>query len=94
MGLFGGGNSAAAAAQSAAQLQMAEQEMDAITDLFNRLVSTCNKKCVPNKYRDGELTKGESVCIDRCVAKYMEAHDKIGKLLQEMNAQQGGQAPV
>lgn len=31
---------------------------------------------------------GESICIDRCVAKYMEVHDRIGKQLTSMTLQQ------
>lgn len=43
--------------------------------------AACQKKCVPPKYNDNELSKGESVCIDRCVAKYLEVHERIGKKL-------------
>ena len=32
-----------------------------------------------------ELQKGESVCIDRCVAKYLEVHERIGKKLTEIS---------
>jgi mitochondrial import inner membrane translocase subunit TIM10 len=45
-------------------------------------VDACHKKCVPPKYADGELNKGESVCIDRCVIKYLEVHQKVGQKLQ------------
>ena len=39
---------------------------------------------------EGDLNKGESVCIDRCVAKYFEANKKVGERLQAVgaNAQQ------
>lgn len=54
----------------------------------------CRAKCISTNYHDGELTKGESVCLDRCVAKYMEVHEKVGKKLQEMQAAAGfGAAP-
>lgn len=46
-----------------------------------RMSAACQKKCVPPKYKEAELSKGESVCLDRCVAKYMEIHDRIGKKL-------------
>ena len=46
-----------------------------------RMSATCQKKCVPPKHKESELSKGESVCLDRCVAKYMEIHDRIGKKL-------------
>ena len=31
--------------------------------------------------------KGEMVCIDRCVAKYLDIHEKIGKKLTAMSIQ-------
>lgn len=33
------------------------------------------------------LGKGEMVCIDRCVAKYLDIHEKIGKKLTAMSMQ-------
>lgn len=33
---------------------------------------TCHQKCINAKYADGEMNKGEGVCTDRCVAKFME----------------------
>jgi len=103
--------------ETANAIFLAEQEIDAMTDVFNRCVPTqrlgrtsgpltprpprararlgpatsivdaCHKKCVPPKYSDGELNKGEMVCIDRCVVKYLEVHQKVGvKLQQQMEA--------
>lgn len=51
------------------------------------MTSACQKKCIPPKYKDAELTKGEGVCLDRCVAKYIDIHDKIGKKLTSMSMQ-------
>jgi len=51
------------------------------SDMFNRMTSACHKKCIPPKYRDADLSKGEAVCIDRCVAKYQDIHERIGKKL-------------
>lgn len=56
-----------------------EQEMNAMTDLFTRLQKACWHKCIPGRYVEGTLNKGESVCIDRCTIKYLGAHDEIGK---------------
>lgn len=42
-----------------------------------RLGDTCFKKCVSNDYKDTELNKGESVCLDRCVHKFVEAFQKV-----------------
>jgi import inner membrane translocase subunit TIM10 len=52
------------------------------------MIQSCYKKCIPAKYTDGELTKGESVCLDRCAAKYIEVSEKIGQQMQQM--QQAG----
>jgi mitochondrial import inner membrane translocase subunit TIM10 len=48
----------------------------------------CQAKCIPNDYREGELNKGESVCLDRCVAKFFETHQKIAEMMQDQQAQQ------
>ena len=36
-------------------------------------------QCIAPKYREPDLQKGEAVCIDRCVAKYLEIHERIGE---------------
>lgn len=38
-------------------------------------------------YRESELTKGEAVCLDRCVAKYLDVHEKLGKRLSSLSQQ-------
>lgn len=76
-------------------------ELELMSDMFNKMTRACQKKCVPAKYKDSELSKGESVCLDRCVAKYIEIHDRVGRKLasQTMKDQeaalklQGGQLP-
>lgn len=54
--------------------------------MFFRMAMSCHKKCV-FKTADGELNTGEMSCIDRCVGKYMGAHDKIGKVLNDFEKQ-------
>ncbi|GBE78135.1 Mitochondrial import inner membrane translocase subunit TIM10 [Sparassis crispa] len=71
---------------------MAVQELDMITDVFNRLVSSCHAKCISPRYAEGDLNKGESVCIDRCVAKFFEVNKKVGEKLQNMGANAGAAA--
>lgn len=66
---------------------VAELEIEMMSDMYNRMTSACHKKCIPPKYRDSELTKGESVCIDRCVAKYLDIHERIGKKLTALSMQ-------
>ncbi|KIM32979.1 hypothetical protein M408DRAFT_62439 [Serendipita vermifera MAFF 305830] len=58
-------------------------ELDMMTDVFNRMVATCASKCLSQRYAEGDLTKGESVCIDRCVGKFIEANKVIGEKLRE-----------
>ncbi|OCH96585.1 hypothetical protein OBBRIDRAFT_697058, partial [Obba rivulosa] len=72
------------------RVDMAIQELDMITDVFNRLVSSCHNKCVNTRYAEGDLNKGESVCIDRCVAKFFEVNKKVGEKLQNMGAAASG----
>lgn len=54
--------------------------------------SSCHAKCINQKYAEPDLNKGESVCIDRCVAKFFEVNKKVGERMQQMGgaAQQGG----
>ncbi|XP_066936519.1 mitochondrial import inner membrane translocase subunit Tim10-like [Clytia hemisphaerica] len=66
---------------------LAELEVEMMTDMYNRLTGACQKKCIATKYKEGELTKGESVCLDRCVAKYLDIHERIGKKLTNMSMQ-------
>lgn len=70
------------------QMQLlAELEIEMMSDMYNRMTTACQKKCVPPTYRDGDLSKGESVCLDRCVAKYLEVHESLGKKLTEKSMQ-------
>jgi len=72
----------------ASKMQLvADLEIEMMSDMYNRMTRACHKKCIPPKYRDSELNKGESVCIDRCVAKYLDIHEKIGKKLTTLSMQ-------
>jgi len=62
---------------SAQKIAAAEQELEMVTDMFNRLSNSCTKKCIPTDYREGELNKGEGVCLDRCVSKFFEVNIKV-----------------
>lgn len=56
------------------------------------LAASCTRKCLPKDYREADLNKGESVCVDRCVAKYMSVNIKIGEKMQNDAAARAGQA--
>ncbi|KAK5866376.1 hypothetical protein PBY51_020573 [Eleginops maclovinus] len=70
-----------------AQQLAAELEVEMMSDMYNRMTNACHRKCVPPHYREAELTKGESVCLDRCVAKYLDLHEKLGRKLTELSVQ-------
>ncbi|KAJ3870159.1 Tim10/DDP family zinc finger-domain-containing protein [Lentinula novae-zelandiae] len=75
------------------KIDMAITELDTITDFFNRMVASCHAKCITPRYTDGELNKGEMVCIDRCVSKYNEVQKKVGEKIQSRGAAAGGAGP-
>ncbi|ORZ25717.1 Tim10/DDP family zinc finger-domain-containing protein, partial [Absidia repens] len=64
-------------------LVIAEQQVDAFMELYNRIINNCRTKCIPPHYREPELHKGEMVCIDRCVAKYFAFQKLLGNKLQD-----------
>lgn len=64
-----------------------ELEIEMMADLYTRLTQTCYKKCIAPAYSESELVKGEAVCLDRCVAKFLDIHERIGKKLGQMTAQ-------
>ncbi|EFW98559.1 mitochondrial intermembrane space translocase subunit [Grosmannia clavigera kw1407] len=79
---------------SAEKIAAVEAEMKMMADMHNRLVKNCTAKCVPGEYREGELNKGESVCLDRCAAKFFSVHMTISEQMQkEAQQRAGGAAP-
>lgn len=66
---------------------MQELEIEMMADMYNRLTSVCHKKCIPPAYSDTELAKGEAVCLDRCVSKFLDVHERIGKKLGQLSMQ-------
>ena len=54
------------------------------------LQETCTKKCIPPTYREADLNKGESVCLDRCVAKFFETNVKVSEKMQGEAQANGG----
>lgn len=74
---------------SADKINAAETEVEMISDMFNRLVQSCTKKCIPTDYRESDLNKGESVCLDRCVSKMFEVNVKVSEKMQEVSGAGG-----
>lgn len=71
---------------------MAEIEIEMMTDMFNKISATCHKKCISSKYREPDLSKGEAICLDRCVAKWTQIHEQIGHKLVAVEMGQKQQA--
>ncbi|KAH8120640.1 Tim10/DDP family zinc finger-domain-containing protein [Phellopilus nigrolimitatus] len=90
MSFLGRGSSPAAGGVNPERIELATAELDMITDVFNRLVTTCHTKCIGTRYSEPDLNKGESVCVDRCVSKFFEVNKKVGEKMQQMGA--GAQA--
>ncbi|PPQ90442.1 hypothetical protein CVT25_014960 [Psilocybe cyanescens] len=78
------------------KIEMAVTELDTVTDFFNRMVQSCHSKCISARYAEPDLNKGESACIDRCVAKFNDVQKKVGEKLQSRGAANaaGGFTPV
>ncbi|KAH6917614.1 Tim10/DDP family zinc finger-domain-containing protein [Coprinopsis sp. MPI-PUGE-AT-0042] len=95
MSFLGGRGAAPAGGVNYEKVEMAVTELDTVTDFFNRMVSSCYSKCIGAKFpNDGDLNKGESVCIDKCVGKYNDVQKKVGEKLQARGqANAGGAAP-
>ncbi|CAF9925145.1 MAG: protein transporter tim10 [Heterodermia speciosa] len=67
---------------SAEKIAAAEAEIEMINGMVNRLNQSCTKKCIPPDYREPDLNKGESVCLDRCVAKFFDVTMKVSEKMQ------------
>lgn len=55
-----------------------------MTDMGNRIAESCHQKCISKEYAQADLTQGEAVCIDRCVAKFIDVNTKVGEKMQKM----------
>merc|ERR1712113_429750 len=73
------------------KIAQAEAEIDMVSDMYSRLVKSCTAKCIDTNYREADLNKGESVCLDRCVSKFFEVNVKVSEKMQgEAQGKQGG----
>jgi len=87
MSMFGFG---APQMSSEQKISAVENELKVVAEMHTRMVKMCSQKCIDKTYREGELSKGEAVCLDRCSAKFFEAHQKISDQLQKQ--QESGRA--
>lgn len=88
MNFFGGNQNGPSA------LHVAKVEAEILTDLFNKMSSSCHKKCVVNNYGEGDLAVGEMACVDRCVGKYMQAQERVGQVLNAYEQQMKQQEAI
>ncbi|CAO3613464.1 unnamed protein product [Cunninghamella echinulata] len=89
MSFFGGGGMQQSQAVNPQNIAMAEHELEMVTELFNRIAESCHTKCISKEYAQNDLTQGEAVCIDKCVAKFVDVYTKVGvKMQQNMGQQQ------
>ncbi|PHH73113.1 hypothetical protein CDD82_5657 [Ophiocordyceps australis] len=72
------------------KIMAVESEMRMMADTYNRLQKACQAKCVPTDYREGELNKGEAVCLDRCTVKFLDASMKISEIMQQQGQAMSG----
>lgn len=61
-----------------------------LTQLPRSLLKSCTSKCIDPAYREADLNKGESVCLDRCVAKFFEVNVKVSEKMQGEAQGRGG----
>lgn len=69
-------------AQNNAQLE-AMLEQETMMEMYNKMSFSCHAKCVDRNYKEEHLNKGETVCLDRCVAKYLESYQTLGAIFSK-----------
>jgi len=69
-------------------IEAMEQQMDSVTDLYNLLTRSCVAKCSTALAQEGNLRIRETVCLDRCVAKFFAANDAISNVMKRYQERQ------
>lgn len=82
MSFFIDNNSISPQGVSGERLQLAEFQYDGLNGLLETIRKRCNQKCIPLDYGEGDLTKGEGECTNRCVSKFMQGHRTIGNFVE------------
>lgn len=67
------------------KVKAAEIQFSATATTFNKMLTTCEQKCIRPEYGESDLNTGEAACIDRCVSKYVKANAMIGNNFLEKN---------
>mmetsp|Transcript_65389 Transcript_65389/g.212834 ORF Transcript_65389/g.212834 Transcript_65389/m.212834 type:complete len:90 (-) Transcript_65389:164-433(-) len=81
-------NTAMAPGQLQAQVSPADMmiaEMKGMADCFARMTASCYGKCIVG-VKEEKLSVGEMSCVDRCVNKYFDVHQRVATELQSQQA--------
>ncbi|QBM89984.1 Tim10/DDP family zinc finger [Metschnikowia aff. pulcherrima] len=57
--------------------------------MFKSLIEQCHAKCINKSHAEGDVSKQEALCLDRCVSKYLETDVQVGENMQKLG--QSGQ---
>jgi len=74
--------------QLSPQAEEIKRQIEMMDLVFRMSVQQCGQKCVSKKYLDGEVNKGEAVCIQRCQSKFLTALELVSGQLSEMGGMQ------
>lgn len=94
MSLFLDSNSIAPQNISPQRMELASFQYEAMNGLLTTIRKACGEKCIPLDYGENDLTKGESECNNRCVAKFMQAHKIIGHYVETNGRLKDSDMPV
>lgn len=67
-----------------------KETKELISVSIRSLLKSCTAKCIDTSYREADLNKGESVCLDRCVSKFFEVNVKVSEKMQGEAQGRGG----
>ncbi|KAM9938503.1 hypothetical protein OXX80_001995 [Metschnikowia pulcherrima] len=57
--------------------------------MFKSLDEQCLAECTNKSYVEGDVSKQEALCLNRCVSKYLETNVQVGEYMQKLG--QSGQ---
>jgi hypothetical protein len=69
------------------KMEFAELELRSVSLLYDTMTKACKSKCIPGHYGEEDLNKGETVCVDRCVAKFFKTNLMVGEFIQNSGIQ-------
>lgn len=64
------------------KIKLAEVQYTMMSRNFDSLLRQCREKCIVHEYHEGDLATSEASCVDRCVAKYVNANTRIAQNVQ------------